>query len=74
MKMMMVKLSEIKEGFNPRADFSSVDELARSIESIGLLQPIVVKMSSQDKGFVYIVVDGACRLRALKKLGQKKVF
>lgn len=66
--MMMVKLSEIKEDFNPRTDFSSVEELAKSIASVGLLQPMVV-IASKDG---YSLVDGACRLRALKKLDQKE--
>lgn len=72
MKMMMVKLSEVKEVFNPRSDFSKVEEIARSIEKVGLLQPIVVR--GQDVAGVvnWILVDGACRVRALKSLGQKE--
>lgn len=66
--VVMVKLSEIKEDFNPRTDFSSVPELAKSIESVGLLQPIVV----QKNGEGYKIVDGACRFRALKSLDQKE--
>lgn len=66
--VMMVKLSEIKEDFNPRTDFSSVTELAKSIASVGLLQPIVV----QKKGEGFKIVDGACRYRALKSLEQKE--
>lgn len=66
--MMMVKMSEIKEDFNPRTDFSSVAELAKSIESVGLLQPIVVQAAKDG----YVIVDGACRFRALKELDQKE--
>lgn len=68
--MMMVKLSEIHQDFNPRTDFSSVDELVKSIESIGLLQPLVVQKNEVGDG--YVLVDGACRLKALKKLDQKE--
>ena len=63
-----VKLSEIKEGFNPRADFSGVDELVKSIESVGLLQPVVVRKDGEK----FILVDGSQRLRALKTLDQKE--
>lgn len=68
MKLETVKLVELKEQSNPRSDFSKVDEIAASIEAVGLLQPIVVKKNGE--GFV--IVDGAQRLRALKKLGQKE--
>ena len=63
-----VKLSEIKEDFNPRTDFSGVDELVKSIESVGLLQPVVVRKDGEK----FILVDGSQRLRALKKLEQKE--
>ncbi len=74
-KLVNVKMSEIKEDFNPRSDFSSVDEIAKSIESVGLLQPIVVRElgnKGDKKEMLYSIVDGACRFRALKKLGQKE--
>lgn len=71
MKLETIKLTAIKENFNPRSDFSGVDELAKSIESIGLLQPIVVHKADGNEP-IFVLVDGACRLRALKKLGQKE--
>lgn len=76
MKTEILKLEDIQEKFNPRSDFSQVDELAASIKRLGLLQPIVVRKShksADEKKQFYAVVDGACRLRALKKLGQKEV-
>lgn len=75
MKMEMVKLSQIKEDFNPRSNFSGVEELTKSIAALGLLQPIIVRKdnkSADEKTQFYILVDGAQRLRALKKLDQKE--
>lgn len=64
-----VRLETIKEVFNPRSDFSKVADIAVSIKSIGLIQPIAVRKD----GSMFILVDGACRLRALKQLGIKEV-
>lgn len=75
MMLVNVKLNEIKEEFNPRSDFSRVPEIADSIEKLGLLQPIVLRkdgMSADEKTQFYILVDGAQRVRALKKLGHKE--
>ena len=51
----------------PRTDFdqTSIDELAESIEAVGLLQPIVVRTA----GDGYVLVAGERRLRAVKQLG-----
>src|SRR3990167_8160532 len=68
MELIKVKLDELVMKNNPRVDFSSVDELAQSISEVGLLHPIVVRQSGHDARL--IVVDGVCRLRALKKLGE----
>jgi len=51
----------------PRTDFdqAGIDSLAASIESVGLLQPVVVR-SSGDR---YVLVAGERRLRATKQAG-----
>lgn len=51
----------------PRTEFHSeaIDELAASIEAVGLLQPIVVRVS----GDGYVLVAGERRLRAVKQVG-----
>lgn len=55
----------------PRLHFdeSSIEELAESIRSAGLLQPIIVR--KQDD--LYVVVAGERRLRAVKHLGQSTI-
>jgi len=57
--------------YQPRQLFSEeeIDELAKSIEKHGLLQPIVVRR----KGNKFQIVAGERRYRALKKLGKDKV-
>ncbi|MFQ5678467.1 MAG: ParB/RepB/Spo0J family partition protein [Gemmatimonadota bacterium] len=57
--------------FQPRAGFEdgALDELARSIEENGLLQPLVVRPS----GSGWEIVAGERRWRALEKLGWEKV-
>lgn len=71
MNTQTISIDSIKEDFNPRSDFGKVDDIADSIKRIGLLQPLVVKQSGHDA--TTRLVDGACRLRALKKLGIKEV-
>ena len=55
----------------PRTDFDvgAIDELAASIEAVGLLQPIVVRA----QGDRYALVAGERRLRAVKQLGWDEV-
>lgn len=75
MKLITVNVAHIQEQYNPRADFAGMKELVASIESVGLLQPIVVQVSnksSDGKVQFYLLVDGARRLRALKTLGHKE--
>src|SRR5579864_4395512 len=52
---------------NPRRTFNQekLEELAKSIAAIGLLQPIVVRVSPWEK-FHYEIVAGARRYRAAK--------
>ncbi len=51
-------------------DEESIAELARSIEQVGLIQPIVVRRN----GPVYELISGERRLRAVKKLGRAKIL
>ena len=55
----------------PRTEFDpgAIDELAASIEAVGLLQPIVVR----SQGDRYALVAGERRLRAVKQLGWDEV-
>lgn len=66
MNLVRVKLTDVVEGNNPRSDFSKVDDIAESIRRFGLLQPMVVEKFNKQ----YIIIDGACRFRALKKIKQ----
>ena len=56
----------------PRKSFDeeSIAELARSIEQLGLIQPLVVRKN----GGVYELISGERRLRAIRSLGMKKVL
>lgn len=60
-----LKVSEITVNEQPRKDFSRVDDIAESIKTSGLLQPIAVRKKGDGS---YILVDGEQRLRAVKKL------
>ncbi len=55
--------------FQPRRnlDQAEIEELARSIEAHGLLQPLVVCLTGER----YILIAGERRLRALKMLGRR---
>ena len=59
--------------FQPREDFNEekLKELADSIKSKGLLQPITVKISSDKNSFD--LISGERRLRAVKRLGYTKI-
>ena len=56
----------------PRKTFDddSIAELARSIEQLGLIQPLVVRKN----GGVYELISGERRFRAVKSLGMKTVL
>lgn len=55
----------------PRKYFSeeSIDELAESIQAVGVLQPLLIKK----EGDTYLLIAGERRLRAAKKAGLKEV-
>lgn len=74
MKTMVVKFTNLSEDENnPRTNFSGIKELAESIKSVGLLQPIVVRKTATQIEDRWTIVDGARRVRALKDLGLKEV-
>ncbi len=58
--------------FQPRQDFdeASLQELARSIQEVGLIQPIVVRKKDDQ---TYELIAGERRLRAVKLLGWKTI-
>lgn len=57
---------------NPRKTFNeeSIDELSQSIKESGLLSPIILKKTLNNK---YYIVAGERRYRATKKLGVKSI-
>lgn len=62
----------IPNAYQPRKNFNeeSIDELAKSIKSYGIIQPISVRKIGEEK---YELVAGERRLRAAKKLGLTEV-
>lgn len=59
---MKIQIDQIKIGPRFRKDLGDIDELARSIEALGLLQPVVIDNEHR-------LVAGARRLEAVKLLG-----
>ncbi|MBI5402793.1 MAG: ParB/RepB/Spo0J family partition protein [Ignavibacteriae bacterium] len=69
-----VEIDKIKVNpFQPREDFNEdkLKELADSIKTKGLLQPVTVKISADKTGFD--LISGERRVRAVKKLGYKTI-
>lgn len=60
---------------NPRrtSDQQGIDELAASILTQGLIQPLVVRLTDTDDG-IYELISGERRLRAIQKIGEKEVL
>ena len=58
--------------YQPRSNFSSneIKELATSIKTYGLIQPITVRKSNHNK---YELISGERRLLAVKSIGIKKI-
>lgn len=67
---MTVKLDDIEIKYNPRTRFEGIDELARSIKELGILQPLTVTKNGNGK---YALLDGQRRLLACRKIGLKEV-
>ncbi|WP_353893287.1 nucleoid occlusion protein [Proteinivorax hydrogeniformans] len=57
--------------FQPRKDFDDdkIDELAQSIKTYGLIQPIILRKSGEN----YEIIAGERRFRASKLLGNSKI-
>ncbi len=69
----MASLSDIRANhFQPRRDFdeNALQELAQSIKTSGIIQPLVVRKTAKDG---YELIAGERRLRAAKLAGLKQV-
>ena len=53
---------------NPRQHVGNVDELADSIRSLGILEPLIVAPSDLDLG-IYVLIAGHRRLTAARQAG-----
>jgi ParB family transcriptional regulator, chromosome partitioning protein len=66
-----LNISEITSPTNPlRSTMNNLEELAQSINNIGLLQPIIVRTNSSEN---FEIVAGNRRFNACKKLGKRKI-
>ncbi|CAM3893750.1 ParB/RepB/Spo0J family partition protein [Vibrio aquimaris] len=68
-----ININSLKPGmYQPRTDMEpeALEELAASIESQGIIQPIVVRQIENDK---YEIIAGERRWRAARKAGLKEV-
>lgn len=66
-----LNISDITSPTNPlRSTMNNLEELAESINNIGLLQPIIVRTNSSDN---FEIVAGNRRFNACKKLGKRKI-
>lgn len=68
-----IKISEISiNPFQPRTEFDQekLEELAHSIETLGIIQPITVRKLGNDK---YQLISGERRFRASKMSGKSKI-
>jgi hypothetical protein len=61
-----IPVDEIRIGARHRKDLGDIDELARSIDQVGLLHPILVRPDS-------VLIAGARRLAAFKRLGLPEI-
>ena len=67
LEIVNIKCSQIKTNDENFFEVANVDELAESIELIGLQQPLVVTKSSNG----YLLIAGHRRFAAIKSLGWK---
>lgn len=65
-----IEIEKITVPYNPRTDFSKVEEIAESMSRVGLLNPIVVRKM---KDGTLVLVDGNQRLKAMQKLKQTHI-
>ena len=72
-KVQSLKTEQIHASrFQPRLTFSQekIEELARSIQEKGVIQPVLVRMIAEDR---YELIAGERRLRAVKHLGLSEI-
>lgn len=72
-QVLQIPLELIKENpFQPRKQFDkeALEELAQSIQSYGLIQPVILLRKNDEE---FILVAGERRLRACKLLNQKNI-
>jgi ParB family chromosome partitioning protein len=55
---------------NPRASAGDVSELAASIQSVGIIEPLIVRSTGEDS---YVLIAGERRLTAAKSVGLAEV-
>jgi ParB family chromosome partitioning protein len=82
-ELRQIKLADIDAGGRQRKNMGDIDELAHSIEDVGLLQPVVVTLNGtplpnsvmgKSRGEQsYWLLAGGRRLAAVAKLGWEKV-
>ena len=71
--IMLIPVEMIEQNpFQPRMSFDSeaLDELAESIRSLGLVQPITVRRKAPDR---YQIISGERRFRACKIVGMEEI-
>src|SRR5262245_25972598 len=59
-------ITSIRVGDRHRRDLGDIDQLAASIDELGLLHPVVISADG-------VLIAGARRLAACKKLGRKMI-
>ncbi len=67
---MNVQLTDIEIKYNPRTQFDGIDDLAKSINELGILQPLAVSKNGNGK---FVLLDGQRRFMACQKLGLKEI-
>lgn len=72
--MKAIPLSELYESpTNPRKHFRGLDELAESVQRVGVLSPLLVRAQPREEGGTYEIVFGHRRFRAANKAGLETV-
>ena len=70
---LLAPITEIvtEHGFNNRRELGDIDELTNSIQSVGLLEPLIVRrgIAAKTKGDAFYVIAGHRRLAAAKQAG-----
>lgn len=64
---------EVVDGFNHRESFIEIEQLAESIQEMGLLDPIKVAKNAKSNPIPYRLIDGERRLRAIQLLHEQGI-